>query len=195
MHLFLNNLETYRDQINLLLSVLLLIATTTLIVVGALQAKAAQAQAKAAEAQALAAATQLNESIRPILVLEKLYAEFEWSSSEQSYAVRNVGLGVATQVRIEVKAPDDANWKNFSEVPSELVILPAGQVIPLGKSIHDYLFHYDSLTGKKYYSWATANSTAPVMVFGDIELLRKSVSPTRNKGEQARTLLAPHKFT
>jgi hypothetical protein len=109
-------LESYKDQLGILIQLGLLAATAMLIRIGWLQAKAAIAQADAAKAQSLAAAAQSDMAKGQLdLSAKQLYASLNasdaathpvlrvWPKEENSYVIsrhidiviRNLGLGPA----------------------------------------------------------------------------------------------------
>jgi hypothetical protein len=111
-----NHLESYKDQLGLLIQALLFIATIILIRVGSKQATAADAQAKAAQAQvfaakeqAITAKTQLNMSIKEMFAnlsaadaatrpLLHIVPDPEYRGPDLICVIESCGLGPALEL-------------------------------------------------------------------------------------------------
>jgi hypothetical protein len=104
-HLF-DILETYKDQLGILIQVGLFVATVILIRVGWKQAGAADAQARAAEAQVLAANKQAEAAKTQLnLTIKQMYAALSGMDAANRPLIHITSLGVNTV------APPDCNLK------------------------------------------------------------------------------------
>ena len=118
-------LESYKDQIGLLIQALLLVATIILIRVGLKQAKAADAQAKAADQQVKAAESQVTVANAQALTAQRqLYASL--SSSE-----------AATRPLLKITSPSFDQFIDTREKTIEFTITNCG----LGPAL-DLTSHY-----------------------------------------------------
>ena len=165
-------LESYKDQIGILIQLGLLVATAVLIFVGLKQAQAASAQARAADAQASSAEQQVrmaSEQLRATLMasdaalrplLKASYSAFAGPPSADRkqydyviFRIANGGLGPAMNVEVYYgnNPSETAASAPFTalEVGAELT-----ETLETARLIEDRLtIRYQSVHGSQFETW------------------------------------------